>query len=258
MNKKMIIAGVIATLIIVASGIEIYNLTTPSAPTSEIPPQIVTNNSYIANATGPRFFVVFGVVQNNLETNIKSVNATASFYDAKDDLTGTSYAPIIQKILEPQQKGTFEIYLLLDSNTNVPAAYKLTLSYLKTDEEPVTGLEIISQASSIDEDGYYIVHGEVQNKAEMKAHHVNVICTYYDSSENIIAISRTQVSSEIDRSEKVAFETSSKPHKIIPASYELLIVAHHYDQLLVTNTQILIVLIIAFSVFLVYMKRRGW
>lgn len=258
MNKKMIVAGVIVTLIIVVGAIEIYRLTMPSAPTSEIPPQIVTHSSHIANETSVRFFVVFGVVQNNLETNINSVNVTASFYDAEDDLTGTSYAPVIPTILESQRRGAFEIYLLLDSYTNVPATYELTLSYLKTDEEPVAGLEISDQTSSIDEDGYYIVYGEAQNKAKRKAHFVNIICTYFNSNGNVIAISRTYVSSEIDSSEKVAFEISSKPHKIIPVSYELLIVAHHFDPLFVTNTQILIVLIAVFTIFLAYMRYRGW
>lgn len=190
------------------------------------------------------------MVQNNLKTNIEFVNVTATFYDAKNNLIGTRFSPIVLEILEPEQRAPFEIYLLLNTSTYITdLSYELTLSYVKTSEETIAGLVILDRTSSIDMNGYYIISGEVQNKGIRKAFSVKIFCTYYDSEGNLLAVSHAYVSSEMDAGDKASFELSSKPHKISPASYELLIVTHH---------QLLLILIIAFILFIAFMKRRGW
>jgi len=258
MNLKK--ATIIATIIIliIIGGVEIYYSTQPPPLISEVPPRIVSHNSYITNGTGPRSFVVIGVVQNNLKTSIRSVNVTATFYDADDVVTGTKIGRPLLDMVEPEQRTPFEIYLSLEPSMDAPAKYELVLSYVKTSKETIAGLEIIDQTASIDKYGNYRVNGVIQNKGERKANLVSVVCTYYNSEGKVMAISRTHVSSEIEPGEEEAFETSSKPHKIVPASYELLIVTQRYDPIFITNTLLLIILIAAFAVFLGYMKHRGW
>jgi len=259
MNRKIIITAAVIIIIIIA-GIGIYQLTLPSAPTSEAPspPQIMSHNSYVTNETGSRFFVVVGEVRNNLETNIESANVTATFYDAENNVIGTRYNYLVLKILEPEQKAPFEIYLLLNSPTDVPTRYELTLSYVRSNEETVAGLEITNRTSSVDADGYYRVSGEVHNRGERKAYFLKIFCTYYNSDDNVTAISHVYSSSQLDVGEKAAFEISSKPHKISPVTYELLIVTHHYEPIFITNPALLIIIITGFAIFIIYMKRRGW
>ena len=148
--------------------------------------------------------------------------------------------------------------MLLNSTTEVPARYELTLSYVRTSEETVGGLEVVNRTSSIDKDGYCRIEGEVQNSGARKAFSVKIICTYYDSEGKVLAVSHAYVSSEMDTGDKAPFELSSKPHKINPASYELLVAAHHYGPLFVPFYQLLVVLITAFAIFVVLMKLRGW
>lgn len=258
MNRKIIITAVVIIIIIIA-GIGIYQLTLPSAPTSEAPPpKIVSHNYYVTNETGSRFFVVFGEVKNNLETNIESVKVNATFYDIDNNTIGTNFNYIVLKILEPEQRAPFEIYFSLESSTEVPAYYEPTLSYVRTNEETVAGLEITNRTASVDADGYYRVSGEVHNRGERKAYFLKIFCTYYDADGNVTAISYIYSSSELDAGEKAAFEISSEPHKISPVAYELLIVTHHYEPIFITNPALLIIVITAFAIFIIYMKRRGW
>lgn len=261
MNRKIIITAAVIIIIIIA-GIAIYQLTLPTAPTSESPPRarakIMSDNSYVTNDTGPPFYEVVGEVKNNLKTNIESVNVTATFYDTENNEIGTIYSPTVKKILEPEELSPFIIWLKLNSPTEVPARYDLTLSYVRTNEETIAGLEITNRTSSVNADGYYRVRGEVHNRGERKAYFLKIFCTYYDSDGDVTAISYVYSSSQLDVGEKAAFEISSEPHKISPAAYELLIVTHHYEPIFITNPALLIIIITAFAIFIIYMKRRGW
>ena len=87
----------------------------------------------------------------------------------------------------------------------------------------------MNYTSRVDEDGYYVVSGEVLSSGMGKAFSISVLCTFYDSEGNVIAVSRAYVASEMDSGERKIFEVSSKPHRIKPASYSLPVVAHHYE-----------------------------
>lgn len=262
MNRKIIITAAITITVIIAA-IGIYYLILPPAPTSETPPEIIghTHFNETVKNTSITFYKVIGVVQNNLETNIESVNVTATFFDAENNVVAIRNSSTESKIIEPNQRVPFEVYLLLDPTIQVPDRYELTLSYVKTKEKTITGLEIVNRTWSIEKaTGYHIIRGEVQNKGRWKASGVKILCTYYDSDGNVKATSRTYVSSVINAGEKVAFEISSKPHKISPVSdFELLIVTHRYEVLPIANYVLLAILTVGFVSFIVYMKkRRGW
>ena len=264
MNSKMIIAATVIIITIIVAGIETYYLTLPSAtPTTKVPKRlkIISDTSYTERIQNITFFVVAGVVQNNLTTNVDSANITATFHDAGNKTIGTGSTHVELKIIKPEQNAPFEVYFLSGSPTDVPdIKYVLTAVGFETNEEPIAGLQILNDTlgESVDADGYHIISGEVQNKGLRKAVGVKIICTYYNLDGNLIAISHTYVSSEIDAGHKATFEISSKPHKISSASYDLLIVAHHYEPLFIMHYILLALLIAAFLIFIAYMKRRGW
>jgi len=225
MKKKVIIPALFVIIIIV--GIGAYYLTkTPPTPPEEIPerpPEIVDHIAYLDQVdVHITFFTVVGVIQNNLRTNIEAVNVTATFYDAADYMIGTRYTPIVVEILKPEQRSPFVIYLRVEPSTVLTdISYELALEYFKTDTEPITGLVILNSTPSIDQNGYHIIKGEIQNRGLRRAYSVSLFCIYYDAENNFLAMSRTFVTAVMELTEKVSFQTSSKPHKISPAKYEL-------------------------------------
>lgn len=226
----------------------------------ENPPRIVGHTAYLDKVDQHiTFFTVVGVVQNNLGINIEAVNVTATFYDETNYEIGVRYSPIVMEILKPEQRSPFAIYLLVDSSTALSNIhYELTLEYRRTNKESITGLVILNQNSSIDQQGYHKISGEIQNKGLREAFTVSLFCMYYDEENNFLTMTRAYVDSEMEIGEKQSFELSSNPQKISPARYELLVVPHHYGLLLVTHLTLLLFLGIIFVLVIVYMRRRGW
>jgi len=212
---------------------------------------------FVENVT---FFVVAGVIENALQTNIEAVNVTATFYDAENKLIGTIETPVELEILKPNQRVPFRIYLLVNSTTAITdISYELMLEFVETTEEPIEGLVILNQTPSIDKDGYYIISGELQHQGSMTAHAVKLLCTYYDSDGNVLAVSHADVSAVMDPNETRPFEISSKPHQITPASYELLIIVVRYRQIPIQHYLRLFILVLGIFLLIAYMKkRRGW
>jgi len=204
--------------------------------------------------------VVIGVVQNNLTTNAKSVRVNATFYDAQNNSIGKSDTPTELEIFKPGQKAPFTLYF---SSTEVPAPYiELIASCVKTNQEPIAGLQILTETlnAHTDESGYHRISGEIRNNAGGKAVMVKVICIYYDENASIIGTSRTFTNpNDILSGGKASFELDSEPYKIEPADYELLAIAHHYLIVPFENYIFVTILIIVLISFIIYMKRkRGW
>jgi len=262
MNRKIAVVAAIAIITIIA-GIGTYYLILLPHPTTQTPPTIVSHTHLIETDenTSITFYKVIGVVRNNLETNIESVNVTATFFDAESNLIAIRNASTESKIIEPDQRVPFEVYLLLDLAKEAPDRYELTLSYVKTSKETIAGLEIVNRNWHVNETtGYHIVTGEIQNKGQQKASGVKILCTYYDSEGNVKAVSHTYISSTLYGGEKAAFEISSEPHKISSDSdFELLIVVGSYDRLPIVNYALFAILAVGFLSFIIYMKKyRGW
>ncbi len=262
MSRKIVFAVALAITVVIA-GIGAYYLTLPQAPAPEVPPEIVSHTHYTETVenTSITFYKVVGVVQNNLETNIESVNITTTFFDAENKLIAIRNATTALNIIEPSQKVPFEVYLLLDPAKESPDRYEFTLSYVKTSRETVAGLEIVNRNWHIDETaGYHIISGDLKNNGKQKAVGVKILCTYYDADGNVEAVAHTYISRTIYGGEIVAFEISSEPHKISSDSdFELLIVARQYYPLPIVNYVIFAILAIGALSFIIYMKkRRGW
>jgi hypothetical protein len=257
-NSKIVIAAIII-IVIVASIIPIYYLSLPSAPI-ETPPQITSQTSYIQNDTVD-YFIVVGEVKNNLTTAIKSIQINATFYDAKNNTIDTSSTYVektVAPVIQPGKKAPFTIKLVLNSLTTIPERCDLLLSYVKSSNETFAKFLILNQTSSIDNDGYYIISGWVQDVALGKANGATVVCTFYDQEGNVTAVSRDYLKTWMFYGDKASFRIGSEPRKITPSSYELLVVTASYEPPLPERIELLVILVAAFIIFVAYMKRRGW
>jgi len=258
LKEKALITGLVCISLII--GIHVPDLNPLATSTQEEQPQILSHISYLESVGNVTFFVVVGAIENTLKTNIKDVNVTATFYDLDDALIGTRATPLELAILKPNQRVPFKIYLLVNSTAAATDInYELSLEFVETTEEPIEELVILNQTPSIDSDGYHIITGEVQHKGSMTAYAVKLVCIYYDSEGNVLAVSHADVSAVMDPDETSPFELSSKPHKIQPMSYELLIIVGRYRQIPIQNYLRLLVLVVGIVLLITYLKkRRGW
>ena len=262
MDKKVMIGTVTILSVVLVSVVVLvyYYSTLPSVPVTEVPPKILYHTSYVQTGiSGINFFVVWGLVQNNLQTNIDSVNVTATFYDAENATIGKNVARTALDIIKPGIKSHFEIYFSLGRFESAPFEYELVLSYVKTDKEPIVGVEIVNQTASFDENEYYVIKGEVENKGVFIAEHVRVFGIYYDSEGNIKTVSPVYVTTLMNPEVKASFELTSEPYKN-PASYELLAFARNYETYILWSPrpEHFVILIVFFVGVVVYLKRRGW
>ncbi len=259
MNKKLAIISVL--LAIIGAGLEVCRITNASSSPIEglAHLEITTYMTNFTKVNETYVITVIGVVQNNLTTNVKSVKINATFYDAQNNTIGKSYASTELEIFKPEQRAPFTLYF---SSIEASARLELVASCVETDEEPVAGLKILEETlhTYIDENGYYRITGEVRNDARGKAVMGKVICINYDGKGNMIALSRAFTNPQnIPSGGNASFELSSKPYKIKPASYELLVIAHHYVLIPIENYIFFAILTATFIAFIVYMKRkRGW
>jgi len=220
--------------------------------------RIVSHIGYVESVENVTFFTVKGIVQNNYAINMRDIMINATFYDVEKRAIGNAYGYAAFTIVKPEQKTPFDVYVSYRRVQGV-YNYSLTVVGIKTDEEPINKLQIANESSTVEE-AYYRVVGEVLNEARRKAVLVKVICAYYDSEDNLMAMSRAFTSpNSIGAGGKASFEINLEAEGIIPDKFELFVVPHHYEVLFVGNYVLLIILISAFVVFVVYMKhKRGW
>jgi len=234
-----------------------YFMSLYQRPTVEVPPKILSSNNFWTNVTeNIRFYTIVGEIAHDLTKNIKSVNVTATFYDANNNVIGNATGHPVIEIIKPGLRSPFVIYWKPVGEP--PEGYELTLVYENTTEKPVNELKVVSHSNKTDDNGYYIVEGEVLNVEWGVAIGPRLYCSYYNSEGNITFLSGVMISSKMDVREKSYFVISSQPYKIHPAAYRLLVIPHHYEGLPIARFDLVLILIAAFITFVVYMKRRGW
>jgi hypothetical protein len=197
-------------------------VTPTPAPTATPTPApsslILSHTSWTDQDLG--YFFVDGEVKNTLNSNMKYVKITATFYDSGGTVIGTAYVFTDIDILMPNQKSPFELSSYPDKIT--PASYTLTVSYEVTTDQPFEGLVILSNTPSVDIAGYHNIVGEVKNNGATQSTYVKVVCTYYDSAGKVMGKSYTFTDpSDLGLGDTAPFELSSYPRIITPASYEL-------------------------------------
>lgn len=222
------------------------------------PLRITAHRGYIETVRNVSFFTVKGVVQNNDTSNMRSINVTATFYNASKEPIGIINTSTALKIVEPQSKTPFEIYMPLHSSPP-PHNYSLTAKGIETDEKPIASLEIANLTGWVDGEGFYRIVGEVHNKGSMVAKSVRVVCAYYDSNGNLITTSGDIVYPiSVNPGGKADFELSSRPFPLTVDNFDLFIAVHHYERLTSANWILFSVLVAASFLFFAFMKRRGW
>ncbi|MEM3627867.1 MAG: hypothetical protein QXE06_00690 [Candidatus Bathyarchaeia archaeon] len=217
------------------------------------PPQILGSIGYTISTDSVRFFVVDGVVYNTLGANVK-LNVTATFYAAQNFSLGTSYGGTSLKILRPGQKAPFTIYFALNSTDDV-SRYDLAVSYVETDEQPFDVLEF-RNVENRSEDSRLVIVGEVWNGRPFKALNVGVACICYNASGGFCGLYRTFIRS-IDGGESGNF-TIGIDDPLLVARFDLVAYSGGYEYTFIANYVFFAFLVLAFVVFLVFMKRRGW
>lgn len=268
MNKRLVLTAIIiATLMCLVWAHYQLTLRSASKEVLKTPKalKILSDISYVEQIqSGEKtvtFFVVAGVIENNLSTSVCSVNVTTTFYDSEGKTIGNS--PLLAhaelQIIESGKRSPFKTYLSLDAFTPIPSRYQINASCFETVEDTVKGVEVIDQTAGFDKEGYHRVVGEVQNNWRTNAIGVKLICAYYNETGHLIAMSDTVFSTAIGSGSKVTFDLSSEPFRINPASYELFVVVHHYNPLPFTRYLLFFAMLTLVLIFIVYMKRvRGW
>lgn len=258
MKGKLLLAGLFLATIPLDTFCSFTSLTLALENGNVRPLRIIAHRGYIETVRNVSFFTVKGVVQNNDTNNMHSINVTTTFYDAGKEPIGIINTSTTLKILEPQSKTPFELYMPLHSSPP-PHNYSLTAKGVETDEKPIASLEIANLTGWVDGEGFYRIVGEVHNKRSMVAKSVRVICAYYDPNGNLITISSDTVYPvSVNPGGKADFELSSRPFSSTVGNFDLFIVVHHYERLTSANWILFSVLVAASFLFFAYMKRRGW
>jgi hypothetical protein len=258
MNKKLAI--VVLCVLILASGIDYLSVVAVYGLGSGIKRsvRILTHTGRTETVMNVTFYKINGVIQNNHTVNLRSINVTATLYNASSFITAKTPTRITLDVLKPEEKVPFEIDVAL-SSIPVPDHYQVVAQGAETDEDPSAPLEITVDSHSVDNNGYCTIVGKVQNDGHTKAVSVKVTCAFYDQNNNLIAMRHDFPNPlSIGPGGEADFEINSKPFKVGSAEFELFAVAIRYDRVPWENWALLALLIVVFLVFLVYMRHRGW
>ena len=259
MNIKLaILIALVVVIGFVACSMRLLSTQTPEKNMKKEELAIVTHIRCVEIVQNVTIFFVKGIVQNNYTINMRDVNVTAIFYDAENKTVWKAYSYTALTIVKHGQRSPFEISV---SSPKGNYSYFLTAVGTETDENPPNGLQVVNSSNSTSIGGYYKIFGEVLNKERWRAIYVRVICAFYDSEGSIIALSQTFTSpNSIDAGSKGSFEINLMVEDMMEPldSFELFVVAHHYEVEFLGNYVLLFILVLALLVFIVYMKRKGW
>lgn len=253
LNRKLVFfLIVVVTILLGLALVYYYYVLLPSPSVEEDPPEILGHFSSINMADSVKFFVIEGIVQNNLNSNAY-INVTATFYDVQNNtFLKEVCSPTELKILKPGQKSPFKFFWLLDSSE---PRYELDLAYAKTSEQSIDVLEFIGLTNQT-ENGWFVIRGEVLNKRFFKAEGVVVKCAYYNAEGNLSGLSGIYIRS-IDGGGGSPFEIKIDLSKN-PVDYDLIVFAIGYEELSIANYVLFTFLVLVLLGFVIFMKRRGW
>jgi hypothetical protein len=183
--------------------------------TPSLTPKFLSNSSYIT-------FYVVGEIENTLPSNIEYVEVVATFYDAQKKEIGSDYTYARVDILKTNQKAPFKLSAFFPEKI-YPDSYTLKVSYRETNEEPYTGLKIISHNASINPiwPNWHEIVGEVKNEGTKRVTDVEVVCTYYDAEGKVIGTGSDYFFDSLSAGDAVPFNLWLFPFELRPSSYDL-------------------------------------
>lgn len=223
--KKAFAVAVVCLSILMIGSIIALNIKTVKAD-SEI--SILSHSSYV-DSYG--WLHVVGEVQNNGTVALNSVEITATFYNSSNTVVGTEYTYSDIDTINVEEKSPFEILFMED--TQVPKIDHYTLATDFTTTTTLTpALEMLSNSSYTDTDGWMHIVGEIQNNDTATANYVMVCATLYDSGGKVVLTGYTYTDPyDINSGDTAPFEIVMLEDDRVPmvASYSLNAQSNEYS-----------------------------
>lgn len=258
--RLLILLAVVLTVGIISAAtlVDYLVLPKPTTPKDRVILAVTSYNSYV-ESDAVNFYVTVGEVQNIFSDNVKDIRINITYYNDEGYMIGYSKCHTELEILKPGQKAPFIAYATMTSLGEIPAQAELSTDGLVVDEQPIDGVKFNVESTGTDENGYYVITGELENKGPSKASGLKVISTYYDSEGDVILVSHSYPNSSIlNVGSKSDFELSSKPHIITPSNYRLLVVASYAPIFDMRYPVFFAFVIIAVAAILYMKKYKGW
>lgn len=170
--------------------------TTAPEPTATTAPSGVPILSYTDRQSSTSYRRLIGEVLNNTGRNVEFVKIIATFYNASGQVAGTDSGYTTVDILTPGQRSPFTV---LYEASQPHASFKLQVTWSPTNDQPVTGVVILSHGWRSSSTSYNRIFGEVRNDSGGPVDFVRIIATVYDAQNRVVG--NDGCYTEIDRLE---------------------------------------------------------
>jgi len=147
---------------------------------------LIVSHSVYVDSYG--FFHVVGEVQNVGDVGTTQNSISVTFYDENGVISATSSGPCYREIIGPSERSPFDLVFV---GTPPYANYKLTAQWQATEVQQVEEMAFEEVTSSVNAEGKYSVTGRVLNTGSQAVEYVLVLCTLYDASGRVVAVSYT-------------------------------------------------------------------
>ncbi len=173
---------IIGFVVFLAASIAVSNVKTVSAVQQAT---ILSHQKYI-DSDG--FLNIVGEVQNTGTVPLRDVMIKATYYDINGTVVSTSmydYAYSELDVIRVSEKSPFRIYVYNYEKSRQIYNYSLATYSLEGTEKPAA-LQILSNNSYVNSDGFLHVTGDIQNNGNQSSGSIEVIATFYDSAGNVV------------------------------------------------------------------------
>jgi hypothetical protein len=171
-------------LIILMATLAFLSALSSQSKASTLQVEILPTHSGYINDQG--YFYVVGEVQNFGANPVENVNITATFYDLNGDFVALGNGTTTLYTILPGRKSPFEIFLYSALDSQRVHSYTLSIVQFSQAQNKPLGLEIVTNSSHIDTDGFHVT-GEIKNIGPEYTSFVRVIATFYNASGYVIA-----------------------------------------------------------------------
>jgi hypothetical protein len=149
--------------------------------------QVIIAESHSSYISSNGILHVVGEVNNNLDSAVKNVQITATFFDSTNNIIATVATQSMLNIILPGEKSPFEILLSDQSTVNKVNSYDLVVSsYSKPIDILPQNLRIISNNSYISKSEYYNIHGKILNEGPSRCTYTMIAATCYDTNGKVV------------------------------------------------------------------------
>jgi len=150
--------------------------------------EILSMNAYIDTINTVH---VVGEVENVGRAPATFVETAATLYDKDKNVLDTSFSYTYLDVLLPGEKSPFEVVFMGDAPSGIDS-YRVQVQWHNAPgERPRRDIEILSHTGSTDQIGAYHIKGEVKNTGDQPATFVQIIATFYDADNKVVATAFT-------------------------------------------------------------------